>query len=43
MLSPIRGDVFDRAGAYLCPNLAARCHVNRIKRPQADSGTMTTN
>ena len=43
VLPPVRGDVFDRAGADLCPNLTTRCHMNRIKSPQADSGTMATN
>jgi hypothetical protein len=43
VLPPIRGDVFDCRGADLCPDLATRCHVNRIKSPQADAGAMTTN
>ena len=43
VLPPIRGDALDCASADLCANLATRCHVNCIKSPQPDSGTMATN
>ena len=43
VLPLVRGDVFDCHAADLCADLATRCHVNRIKSPQADAGTMTTN
>jgi hypothetical protein len=43
VLPSTSGDVFNRTPADLPSNFATRCNVNRIKSPQANSGTMTTN